>query len=546
MRTTDNRQRDDNGDDNLKRASTEGTSVLVNQVGFNTNGIKRFVVQLPQGSGLWPTGFRIRTSSGRVAYSGRLFMAEGPPQWNSIYWKGDFSDFEQNGRFFVELVIATRSGRMRTIRSYKFGVSKDLLRQDTLIPAVKFFYYQRCGFSVPGWHAQCHLDDGTLPDGSYLDTAGGWHDAGDYNKYNGYAPLAVYSLAYGYQKSLGKIEPKESKRLLDESRWGARWLLKMLDTSTGLFWGDVYSGMDYWGPPELETPNDPAARKGRPVRDQRRLPMAAAALARLFAVSEKKKYLDAAEIAWKGTLGEESPDGTYLAEQLLAAYELYRATKTPEYFEAARDLAAKVLATQNRSGGFGSNICDQGLPVAALALFALDHPMEEVSNAIRDALEHHLHATMRLCSNVFGITQWSEKDIFFPYESESKWYVGQNSQYLSLAWGMLLAAKVLGGELAVKAEGVAADQFDWVLGRNPYAVCMFEGRGSFNPPRYHHRYDSVPGRQRGAVPGAICHGMVRKSPTEDVPRFDTSGNDYHTNEPWLPHNAYYTLVISES
>lgn len=109
----------------------------------------------------------------------------------------------------------------------------------------------------------------------------------------------------------------------------------------------------------------------------------------------------------------------------------------------------------------------------------------------------------------------------------------------------MLSAKVLGGELAVKAEGIATDQVDWVFGRNPYAVCMFEGRGSFNPPRYHHRYDSVPKRQRGAVPGAICHGIVRKTPKEDIPRFDVIGNDQHTNEPWLPHNAYYLLVLSE-
>jgi len=544
MRPNGNRSQD-NSDGSDRRAATEGTSVLVNQVGFNSNGIKRFVVQLPQGSGLWPTGFRIRSSGGRVAHTGRLFMAEGPLGWNNVYWKGDFSSFEQSGRFFVELVLATRSGRMRTIRSYKFGMTRDLLRQQTLIPATKFFYYQRCGFSVPGWHTQCHLDDGILPDGTYLDAAGGWHDAGDYNKYNGYAPLAVYALAYGYQKSIGKIEPKESKRLIDESRWGARWLLKMLDAETGLFWGDVFSGYDYWGLPEDETPNDPEQGKGRPIRDKRRLPMAVAALAKLFSITNKRKYLDPVEIAWKATLDEESPSTIFLAERLIAAYELHRATGKSEYLQAAKEQADLLLAKQNKDGGFGTSVCDQGLPAAALSLFALDHPMEEVSERAREALESHLDYVGRMCNNIFGVMQWSQKDIFYPYENEDSWYVGQNSQYLSLAWGMLLTAKALGGELAVKAEGVAADQVDWVLGRNPYAVCMFEGRGSFNPPMYYHRYNSVPKRQRGAVPGAICNGIVRRSPQEDIPRFDTTGNDYHTNEPWLPHNSYFVLVISE-
>jgi len=73
---------------------------------------------------------------------------------------------------------------------------------------------------------------------------------------------------------------------------------------------------------------------------------------------------------------------------------------------------------------------------------------------------------------------------------------------------------------------------------------MLEGAGRFNPPRYHHRYDSIPGHERGAVPGAVCNGIVRESVTRDAPRFDLAGNDYHSNEPWLPHNAYYLLAAS--
>jgi len=528
-----------------RRVSTEGNSVLVNQIGFNTNGQKRFVVQLPQGSGLWPTGFRIRASTGRVSQTGRLYMAEGPLAWNNVYWKGEFSSFELSGRFCVELMLATRTGRTRTIRSYKFGIVRDMLRLQTIVPAARFFYYQRCGFSVPGWHPRCHLDDGVLPDGSRLDASGGWHDGGDYNKYNGYTPLAVYALAHSYQKTLGTLEEKDSKRLLDESHWGARWLLKMLNCDSGLFWGDVFSGYDYWGPPEAETPNDPEGSGGRPIRDQRALPMAAAALAKLHDLTNKPKYLAGAEAAWKASMVAESPSTTFVAERLLAARELYRATKDSAWYQAACEQAQLLLDKQRKSGGFGTSICDVGLAPAALAIFALDNPMEAISGSIREALQRHLDYCTRLTDNVFGVMQWSEKDIFYPYESEDSWYVGQNSQYLSQAWALLTVAKALGGEHAVKAEGIATDQIDWVLGRNPYAVCMFEGRGSFNPPRYHHRYDSVRNRNRGAVPGAICNGIVRANPGSDVPRFDTTGNNHHTNEPWLPHNAYYLLAISE-
>ena len=51
---------------------------------------------------------------------------------------------------------------------------------------------------------------------------------------------------------------------------------------------------------------------------------------------------------------------------------------------------------------------------------------------------------------------------------------------------------------------------------------MFEGHGGLNPPRYHHRYNMIPGRERGAVPGAIANGMVRDMGLVDRPGFDMS------------------------
>ena len=72
-----------------------------------------------------------------------------------------------------------------------------------------------------------------------------------------------------------------------------------------------------------------------------------------------------------------------------------------------------------------------------------------------------------------------------------------------------------------------------------------------NPPRYHHRYDSIPGHERGAVPGAIPNGFVRTISGEDQPGFDMSRPakgkrhpSYRTSEPWLVHNMWYLLAIS--
>ena len=91
---------------------------------------------------------------------------------------------------------------------------------------------------------------------------------------------------------------------------------------------------------------------------------------------------------------------------------------------------------------------------------------------------------------------------------------------------------------------------DWVLGKNPLDLCMFEGEGTFNPPRYHHRYNQIPGRERGAVPGTVPNGFVRDLGMADRPGMDLSrgGNrapSYRTSEPWLVHNLFYLLAASE-
>ena len=77
---------------------------------------------------------------------------------------------------------------------------------------------------------------------------------------------------------------------------------------------------------------------------------------------------------------------------------------------------------------------------------------------------------------------------------------------------------------------------------------MFEGKGERNPPRYHHRYNMIPGHERGAVPGCIPNGFVRDMGLADRPGFDLSrgGNrspSFRTSEPWLVHNLFYLLAV---
>jgi hypothetical protein len=122
--------------------------------------------------------------------------------------------------------------------------------------------------------------------------------------------------------------------------------------------------------------------------------------------------------------------------------------------------------------------------------------------------------------------------------------MGNSFEVLGRAWAAALCYRLTRDERAL---AYAVDQVDWILGRNPLGLCMFEGKGTLNPPRYHHRYNMIPGQERGAVPGTIPNGFVRDLGLADRPGFDMSrgGNrapSFRTSEPWLVHNLFYLLA----
>ncbi len=83
--------------------------------------------------------------------------------------------------------------------SWPFEIANNLFWEKTARPAYRFFYYQRCGMEIPGYHKACHLDDATdEAHQQQFNLAGGWHDAGDYNKYHN-APY-VLGLAEAFSK----------------------------------------------------------------------------------------------------------------------------------------------------------------------------------------------------------------------------------------------------------------------------------------------------------------------------------------------------------
>jgi hypothetical protein len=524
------------------QASQPEIALLVNQAGYEKGGLKSIWLQ----ADFDPSpiqSFQV-LNNGQVVFLGQWGAVHKIGAWNKWYRPGDLSRLSEPGEYRVRL-----EWQNRIIWSPAFRIAANRLVQWTAPLAIKFFFIQRCGIEVPGWHAPCHLDDAKLVDGSHRDLSGGWHDAGDYNKYNGGTPLAVYALArFAESPAFNPDDFSQSPTTpLEEALWGAQWLRKCQDPETRKLIGSVFSGYGYWGIPENETDNIPGNADDRPAYplDWNENEIAVAAFSTLFRITGDTAWKQASLELWGVVQSHEpGPSPLQWAKRLLAAVEMHRSFGGIDHALDADNSVAILLQAQEASGRWPVwSLLDNGLLPASLAEFILEFQRSSLIPEVRRSLWKYISYWEKNRPMPLAIPKWSEAEIFFPYVDES-WYVGQNSQYLSQAWAAFLIAQ-LSPLKRRQALELAQGCLDWVLGANPFGICLMYGAGSLHLKRYHHRYETIPNGQHGNVPGAICNGYTRESPESDIPYLDLEGNAWQTNEPWLPHNAYYLLCLAE-
>jgi Glycosyl hydrolase family 9 len=524
-------------------AADSGIKILVNQAGYDLGASGCVLLQ----AGLFPD--EIQTfdilREKRMIYRGSWGEPSEISGWN-LWYRAAHLPLLSAGDYRVQV-----QWQGRPIESPPFRVGPSRIMRRTAPLAAYFFYAQRCGTEVPGWHGPCHLDDARLPDGRRIDLAGGWHDAGDYNKYNGYTPLAVYSLSrFAASAAAGAFPwPNDQPSPLEEALWGARWLRKCQDAGTKKIIGRVFSGFAFWGIPEAETDNVPGNEDDRPVDvgEWNENEMTVAAWASLSLASGDTEWLDLARDLWKVVEAHDpGSDPVQRAKRLLAAVELYRATGEASYQQGGQADAAFLLSLQRTDGSWPEwpmAIVDYGLVAASLARMALSFPESDVVALARQSLGRYLDLWSVRRLRPFSVPKWSENDLFYP-GSPGEWYVGQNSMYLSQSWAGSLISQVLPNEEERVFPWISGC-LDWILGINPFGICMMADAGSLHLPFYHHRYDRIPNGKAGRVPGAICNGITRLGIAQDLPYLDLEGNGWRTNEPWLPHNAYFLLTLAE-
>jgi len=126
----------------------------------------------------------------------------------------DFTEVEEPGRYL--LVCGEIISRAFEIDDRVWG--------DSLWKCINLFFFERCGYEVPGIHKYCHGNAVSHYQDKSVISNGGWHDAADMSQNLTNTADAVYALFYA--ASAQRDNEPLFQRLVEEGKWGLDWLLR--------------------------------------------------------------------------------------------------------------------------------------------------------------------------------------------------------------------------------------------------------------------------------------------------------------------------------
>jgi hypothetical protein len=457
---------------------------------------------------------------------------------------------------------------------------------------------QRCGYN-PFIDRVCHPYDGRsfygrLPDSSYVDARGGWHDAGDQLKYlitgsNATARMLMawewYGNAFGDRvNAWGQPGPNGLSDILDEARWGLDWLHRLHPAPDQLI-HQVADDRDHRGfkMPDNDSsnygwgPNGYRAAyfaTGRPQGTGRYLSEAtgvaniagrsAAAMAmgyriwkRLGDASYSEKCLRDAETLYRmGRQQEGFQQGnsygapyrynerTWADDMEWAAAELYKATGRAEYLQDAIRYADIV----------GTDSWMERDSVAHYEMYPYvnigHHALWEVADsAVRRRLEgYYRHNLERI----------REKALRNDYGVGHLFVWCSNNFAAAVATQALLYERMTGDR---RYRGLLQDHVNWLLGLNPWGSSMITGvpeDGDY-PVDVHMPFWRLLGK---VVKGSLVDGPLAASIHDRMLQISLSEPDeyahlqpghvtywddwadYSTNEPTMDGSADLFLILA--
>ncbi|HHF2901311.1 TPA: glycoside hydrolase family 9 protein [Vibrio alginolyticus] len=558
--------------------------LLTNHIGYERLGPKKAIIQTEQPHLSSYTAQLICATSEQTVATFAVEEQGKVANWHQGYfYLIDFSSFTTSGDYFLQV---------EDTRSSSFIVGEHILLDQTLSDVIHYFKSQRCG----GIFDQQDRQLPVLNSNKKVDVHGGWYDAsGDVSKYLSHLSYANYlnpqqtpMVVWNILKGVSLLEGSEDiaaftrTRLIEEALFGADFLVRM-QNEKGFFYMTVF---DKWS-------KDTAQREicayetqlGHKFDDYQAgfrqgggVAIAALAAASRLSVHgeyDQQKYRNAAENGYWHLKehntqylndGEENIIDEYCA--LLACVELFKATKETRYLEESRLWAQRLVARQmsdeqiqhfwsaNQDGSRPYfHAAEAGLPVIALCEYLSIEDdsarAESVKRIVNLACEFEITISNKVINPfgyprqyVKGVNESKREAFFVAHNNESGyWWQGENARLGSLATMAYLAQPhIASQEVQQQLSVFAQDALNWVVGLNPYDMCMLDGHGRNNP-------DYLPQYGFFNAKGGVCNGITGGFEDEEDIAFNPPAQkedvlqNWRWGEQWLPHGAWYLLAI---
>jgi endoglucanase len=405
--------------------------------------------------------------------------------------------------------------------------------------ALKGYYYQRSAMVLSPvyagkWsRAAGHPDDQVLvhasaadarrPEGTVISAAGGWYDAGDYNKYVVNSGITMGTLFDAYEDFSGYFDTLHTNippisgipDILNETLYNLRWMLLMQDPADGGVYhkctNAVFDGMVM--PGATRAPRYVVQKGTAATLDFAAVTAQAARILSKFSTQLPglaDSCRKAAVAAWQWA--ERYPDSIYDQNALNKTYKPAITTGAygDSHFDDERFWAAAELIITTGDGQYQPFVIAQlGKPltlpswsnVAMMGDYSLLRHAAEAPPPMRPALDSLRAALLRMAN---GYVQRIAGTAFHTVmgESTSDFVWGSNS--VAANQGMLLinAWQQQHNQAYLDA---ALGNLDYLLGRNATGYCFVTGLGSHSPLHPHHR-PSIADGIVPPVPGLMAGG----------------------------------------
>ncbi|MEM7367735.1 MAG: glycoside hydrolase family 9 protein [Bacteroidota bacterium] len=565
--------------------------VRINQLGYAEEDRKVAILISPQ-----PVRGRVAlldADNRQSIFSTRLGDPLPNPWGDFSYYQIDFSACTRPGSYKLSL----SKGQAESI-TFNIGHAEYKDYQEDLMA---FMRQQRCGYN-PFLDMVCHQRDGRsmygpMPDSSYVDASGGWHDAGDQLKYLITGSNATARMLLSYElypdqfadltNEWGQEGQNGIPDVLDEAKWGLDWLHKLHPSPDQLI-HQIADDRDHrgWKMPDEDisdygwgansyrvayfatgTPQGLGAYKSQATGVANLAGRSAAAMAlgyRMWRdVVKDSVYANQCLRAAKSlyALGKEKEgfqqgnsysapyrygEDTWTDDMEWGAAELFRATGDSSYLSDAIRYA-KLTNTQTSWMSEDTALHYRFYPFVNVGHFALHRV---APSDVQKELEQYYRTGIEMCQ---------DRAKGNPFQVGVPFIWCSNNLVSALITQIILYER-MSGDLSYHSLMLA--QRDWLFGTNPWGTSMFTQipRTGEYPLDVH---TSVWMKTQREVPGGLIDGPLRQDIHDNqlgiaytepdefaevqngaVAYHDDNG-DYATNEPTMDGTADAILMMAD-